>query len=95
MFSLFPQVEAQVNATSFGAVVDPIITNIVTPIVELMVSVGIIVFVWGVVELLLHADDPEARKTGRDHMIWGIVGVFIMISAWAIIYVISNTLKGV
>ena len=94
MFSLAPQVQAQVDATAFGNAVSPILSNIVTPLVELMIAVGIIVFVWGIVEMLLHADDPDARTKGGKHMLAGVIGIFIMLSAWAIVYVISNTIKG-
>ncbi len=95
MFSLVPQVQAQVDATAFGNVVNPVITNIVDPVIELMALVGILVFIWGVVQMIMNGDDPEARVTGRNHMLWGIVGVVIMLSAWAIVFLVSNTIKGV
>ena len=95
MFSPVPQAMAQVDTAAFGDVVNPIITNIVNPAVELMVAVGIVVFVWGIVEMIVRAEDSDARKKGARHMMAGIAGIVIMLSAWAIIYVISNTVKGI
>jgi hypothetical protein len=94
MFSLVPQVQAAVDATSFGNVINPVITAIVDPAIELMVLVAIVVFVWGVVQMIVNGGDPEARSKGKGHMLWGVIGMVIMISAWAIVYIISNTLKG-
>ncbi len=76
---------------SFASVIDPIIRNIVDPVVELMFAVALIVFVWGVVEMLMKAGDAEGRATGKRHLFGGIIGMFIMMSAWGIIYLISNT----
>ena len=94
MFSLVPQVQAQVDATAFGNVVNPIITAIVDPAIELMALVGVVVFIWGVVEMIANGSEPESRAVGQKHMLWGLVGMAIMLSAWAIVYIISNTVKG-
>jgi hypothetical protein len=44
------------------------------------------------VDFILHADDAEKRKTGQQHMIWGIVGLVIIFGANAIIAILKNTL---
>ena len=77
---------------AFAAIANPIMTYIVGPIVMLMFAVAIIVFVWGVVEMLMKGDDSSARDKGRNHMLAGIIGIFIMVSAWGIIQFISDTL---
>ena len=77
--------------TSFASVISPIIANIVNPIVELMFAVALIVFVWGVVEMMLKGGDAEARSKGRNHMLGGVIGMVIMMSAWGIVNLISNT----
>ena len=79
---------------SFSQVIDPIIKNVVDPLVMLAFTVAIFVFVWGLYQMFSNGDDPTARSTGQSHMLWGIVGIGIMISAWGIIYFISNTIAG-
>ena len=86
---------AAVDAVAFGKVLDPIISQIVNPIVLFAFGIGVFVFVWGVIELIRNADDPAARTTGRNHILFGAIGMVIMFSAWGIIYLISNTLKEV
>ncbi len=88
-------VQAAVDMTEFGRVVNPIISNIVYPAIELLFGVALVVFVYGVLQLVLHGDDEEARKKGKDTMIYGTIGLFIMVSAWGIIHLVSNTVKSV
>lgn len=86
---------AQADANKFGSVLDPIVKNIFNPIVQILFAVGIFVFAWGVAEMIIKGDDATARDNGKRHMLWGAVGMFIMVSAWGIVYLISNTLKGI
>jgi TRAP-type C4-dicarboxylate transport system permease small subunit len=91
--NLFSQAVAAVDANAFGRVIDPIISNIVNPVVMLLFAIGLIVFAYGIFEMVWKGGDPAARSKGKMHMLGGLVGMFIMISAWGIIYLISNTIK--
>jgi uncharacterized membrane protein len=83
---------AKVDATAFGRVVDPIISNIVNPLLLLVFAVALVVFVYGVLQVVWGGE--EARKKGKASMVGGIIGMFIMTSAWGIIYLVANTVKG-
>lgn len=93
-FLQIPSAHAAVDATAFGNILNPIIANIVYPIIELMFGVAVIVFVYGVLQLVFHGSDETAREKGKLTITYGTVGIFIMISAWGIIYLVSNTVKG-
>jgi uncharacterized membrane protein YidH (DUF202 family) len=70
---------------------DNVKTNIVNPIITVIAIAAFVVFVWGVVDFIRSADDAEKRKTGQQHMIWGIVGLVIIFGANAIISILKNT----
>jgi hypothetical protein len=53
---------------------------------------ALVYFLWGVVEYLMHADEPEARSTGARHMIWGVIGLAIMVGVFGIMNIIINTI---
>lgn len=93
MFSLLKIsiAEAAVDTTAFGILVNPIISTIVYPIIQLMFGLAVLYFVWGALQFVLHGADETAREKGKSTMLWGSVGIFIMVSAWGIIYLISNT----
>lgn len=65
---------------------------IVNPVLGLLFAVALLVFVWGVFEMLWQYDSEDARKTGVQHMLWGVVGMTIMLSAWAIIEIVKATI---
>ena len=91
--TLLPVAHAAVDATAFGRVVDPVIENIVNPLIVLLFAVGTLVFVYGVFQVVWGGE--EARQKGKVSMIGGVVGMFLMLSAWGIVRLISNTVAGI
>lgn len=65
---------------------------IIDPLIFLMLALGMLVFMWGIVEFISGADNEEKVTQGKQHMVWGIIGIFIMLSAWGILRVICNTI---
>lgn len=65
--------------------------EIVNPIIALLFAVALLVFLWGVFQYIKGSDNPEQRKTGTQHIIWGLIGLSIMVSAYAIINIALNT----
>lgn len=82
----------EVNFTAF----DTLISNIsltVGKIIPLLVGIAVLIFLWGVLKYILSgADDPDKRKEARGFMVWGIVAIFVMISVWGLVGLLSNTL---
>lgn len=68
--------------------------EIFNPLLALLFAVGLIIFLWGLVEFLwnLSEGSHDADK-GKQHMLWGLVGMFVMSSAFAIIRLIAGIFK--
>jgi hypothetical protein len=65
---------------------------IINPIIALMFAAAVLVFLFGLLEYFVAKDNSSsARETGRNHMLAGVIGIFIMISVFGIINVILNT----
>ena len=75
------------------ALLDKVIKVIVTPLLTLVFAVAFIVFMWGVFQYLIAQNDPAARKQGGDHILWGVIGMAIMLSAYGIINFVIATLQ--
>jgi len=65
---------------------------LVSSLVPLLVSIAILVFFWGMVKFIAHADDEKAVTEGRQLMIWGLVGIFVIIALWSIVGYIQESL---
>ncbi len=79
---------------SVDVMIGKIIDVIVVPLVQGLFLLTTLIFIWGVFGLIRNGDDPTARKDGQRHMLWGVVGMFIMVSAYGIVRLISNTVIG-
>jgi len=72
--------------------IDKLNSVIINPLLLLIFALGTMVMVYGVVEFMWGLQqDTEHKESGKLHMLWGLVGMFIMISAWAIIKLIAGT----
>lgn len=67
-------------------------SNILFPLMALMMAVALLVFLWGAYEYVLHADSEEGRSKGQTHMLTGIIGLLVMISAYAILSIATGTI---
>ncbi len=52
--------------------------------------VAVFLFLWGVFQLIYKADDPAARDKGKMHVLYGLFGVFVIVSAKTFIYFIGR-----
>ncbi len=68
---------------------------VIDPIIYLLFAAAFVVFIWGLVQFATHLDNEEARSTGVKHMIWGVIGMVIMVSVTGIVNLIDNTIKGI
>ncbi len=65
-------------------------TQILNPIIGLMIAIGLAVFIYGVIEFIMGADNAEKKETGKKHMIWGIIGLFIMVAVFGIMNLLAS-----
>lgn len=64
---------------------------IINPIIGLLFVSAVVVFAWGIAMFILNAGDPEKRKKGKDILIWGVIGIFIMTAVYGILNIGINT----
>lgn len=64
---------------------------VINPIIILLFVVALLVFFWGLVELIRNADSDSGREKGRQNIMYGIIGMVIMVSVYGIIRVILST----
>ncbi|OGI63293.1 hypothetical protein A2818_02805 [Candidatus Nomurabacteria bacterium RIFCSPHIGHO2_01_FULL_40_12] len=65
---------------------------IINPLIYLLFALAVAYFLYGVAEFILNGDNEEKKTTGKSHMLWGIIGITIMMGVWGILNVLLNTL---
>jgi hypothetical protein len=57
----------------------------------LLISAAVIVFIVGVVKYINGGDDSTKREEGRNFIIYGIVGLFVIVSVWGLVGILQGT----
>lgn len=65
--------------------------KILEMIVPLLIALAVIGFLYGVMRFVFSAGDDEARKAGKNLMIYGLIGIVVMVSIWGLVRFAQNT----
>lgn len=66
-----------------------ILTNAIVP---LLFIVGTVMLIWGIISyFVINADNEEKRKSAKDVIIWGIVGLFLASAIGGLVLLLRNT----
>lgn len=79
------------HGANIGSLVNSINKVILNPFIVLIFAVALVVFIYGVVRYLLNPENESIRTESKSHMIWGVIGMFIMISVFGIMRIILNS----
>lgn len=64
--------------------------SILKALIPFLISLGVVYFVWGVVRYVI-GDGEEAKKKGRDQIIFGLIGFVVILGMWGLVTIITNT----
>ncbi|MCA9353678.1 hypothetical protein KC842_02290 [Candidatus Nomurabacteria bacterium] len=77
--------------TDLKSLVIWVICFITQALVPLAFAIALVLFIWGVVMYMRNADNASKRKEGAQYILWGIFALFVMLSVWGLVAVLSNT----
>jgi hypothetical protein len=79
------------NLSDVGSFIINVINNILVPVIF---AVAFIVFVWGAFDaFILGATDESAKEKGKNLMLWGLIGFFVMVSVWGLVNILTGTVS--
>jgi uncharacterized membrane protein YidH (DUF202 family) len=67
-------------------------TLIINPLIVLLFALAVLYFLYGVAEFIWSQDSEEKKTTGKSHMLWGVIGITIMMGVWGILNMVLATL---
>lgn len=77
--------------STFADLIEQARTAIITPLVGIIWTLAVVYFLWGVTKYVRNAGDPSERNEGIQMMIWGSIGLAVMLSYAAIVSVVRRT----
>lgn len=67
------------------------ISALFSAILPVLISFGVLYFIWGVIQYMI-ADGEEAKTKGRDTIVYGIIGLAVIVSIWGLVAILNQTL---
>jgi len=64
--------------------------SILNSIIPVLVVLGVVFFVWGVIMMVI-GNDEEAKTKGRQKMIWGLIGLVVIVAMWGLVGIVTKT----
>ena len=77
---------------SAARLVNAVTDVVVNPIIALIFTAALFLFLYGGFMFVVSAGNDTARADGKRHMLWGIVGMVIMVSVFALLNIGLATL---
>jgi membrane protease YdiL (CAAX protease family) len=87
-FIALPVMAASIN--TFKELADRAVNTIIGPIVPLLIGLAVLVFLYGVLTFTF-SEGGTKKEEGKQYMIWGIVGLFVMVSVWGLVAILQGT----
>src|SRR3990167_6067213 len=69
-----------------------VIGNVLNAVVPILIALGVVYFVWGVVTYVI-SNDEEAKEKGRNRIIYGIIGLAVIIGLWGLVAILTSTFQ--
>src|SRR3989344_5949758 len=64
--------------------------NILDTLIPILVVLGVVYFVWGVVQYVISSEE-EAKQKGKMRMIYGIIGLVVTVAMWGLVGIVKKT----
>ena len=60
-------------------------------VVYLLVALAVIFIVYNVVWYMIRPDGSDSRREAGTSILWGLIGLFVIVSIWGIVNILTNT----
>lgn len=84
--------EAHAVSSEVVALVGRINEQVINPLIVLLFTAALILFVFGLFNFFGKRESTDALEKGKRHMVWGIIGMVIMVSVFGIMNFITGSI---
>ena len=60
-------------------------------VIPLIMALAVVMFIWGVVQYVINSDEEAKKEKGKQFMIWGIIGLTVMVGVWGLVKILGTT----
>jgi hypothetical protein len=79
------------NLSDAGSFIINLINNVLVPV---LFAAAFIVFLWGAFDtFIVGANNEEVKEHGKNLMLWGLIGFFVMVSVWGLVNILTGSVQ--
>jgi len=76
--------------TTLGSILS-VFKGLLDAIIPIIITLAVVYFFYGVAKYVMAAGDEEAQKAGRSIMIYGVIGLFVIVAVWGLVAMLGTT----
>ena len=80
------------SASNIDTFVGKVDAQIINPLILLLFGLALAYFLYGMLEFIASGINDEKKTIGKSHMLWGVIGLTVMVGVWFILGLILSTL---
>ncbi len=80
------------SAVQFGWLTSLVnaISGLIALLLPVVIAIGLLLFIWGLVQYIASSGDEAAKDEGKRKMIWGIIALFVIVSVWGLVNLLQE-----
>lgn len=89
---LAPGLVLGASSVDFGWI-NSIVTSLsalITALVPVVIGLGLLFFIWGLVQYIAASGDEAAKEEGKRKMIWGVIALFVIVAVWGLVALLGE-----
>jgi hypothetical protein len=67
--------------------------DLINRLIPFVIALAVLVFLWGIFKYITAGGDSEKRKEATGLIIWGIIGLFVMVSVWGLVNILVRSVN--
>ncbi len=66
------------------------VSQLIAGVLPVLIALAVVYFVWGVISFVIAADE-DAKTKGRDKIIYGVIGLAVIVAVWGLVGILQST----
>jgi len=67
--------------------------DLINRLIPFVIALAVLVFLWGIFKFITAVGDADKRKEATGLIIWGIIGLFVMVSVWGLVNILVRSVN--
>ena len=58
-----------------------------------LLAIAVFAVAYGIFKFVINSGNEQGRKEGRSTILWGVIGIFLMVSLWGLVNLLSSIIE--